>query len=197
MKKGKALDALNNLYKYGYRIIQENNHSVEGFFISDSGILFTRDSENLSSSFNYLLQAIRKINLEMLNKGFLLTTSIAYGHFRYQDKIDFNGIEKNPIYGEAYISAFLDNEKDKPKIKPGECRVVRKNLPRDLKDKIDSQIESYDIFRLLKPRKSHYYFYWMLNNSDDIDSFSREYIKAYDSRYLEIKNLLKNKTDFI
>lgn len=193
MGENKAFKALTEFYKCGYSLIPNNNNTVQGFFVSDSGILFARN-QDVRHSLISLLNLIRDINIEMLEKGYLLSCSIAYGHFKYKKMIDLDGIEKTPIYGEAYISAYLDNEKGKPKLKPGECRIVKKNFPDILNSELDNENNSSDIIRLLKSTNKHYYFYWMLNDYNDILSFKREYKKAYDSRYQVIKKLLKDKS---
>lgn len=120
----KVWEALNKLYQHGYEILrnQENECRVEGIFISDCGVLFVRRNNQIldnSESLISLLTKIKRINKGMRESDFMLTTSIAYGKFRYQERIEFEGIEKNLIYGNAYVSAFLDNENGKPKIQPG------------------------------------------------------------------------------
>ena len=88
----------------------------------------------------------------MREHDFMLTTSIAYGKFRYQERIEFEGIEKNPIYGNAYISAFLDNENGKPKIQPGQCRIIKENLPNDITSTIEES-QNNEIFSRIKERE--------------------------------------------
>ena len=110
--KERAWKALDRFYNYGYEVIrrnrQQNNISVEGIFISDCGILFVRAcNDNKTESLKALLRVVRELNRKMLDDDFMLTTNIAYGHFKYQERIEFEGIEKNPIYGNAYVSAFF------------------------------------------------------------------------------------------
>jgi hypothetical protein len=48
--ENKALNALDKLYQYSYVVIkgnyQQNSVQVEGLFVSDSGILFARDTQS-------------------------------------------------------------------------------------------------------------------------------------------------------
>ncbi len=197
MNRNLGIEALRNLYNYGYHFIRENNPPVEGLFISDSGILFIRNSTPSSSSLNSLLKVIKKLNLEMLNENCLLTTSIAYDEFIYTNMDDYDGILKNPVYGKAYIKAYMDSIKEKPKLNPGECRIIRRKLPDNIKQELLNNTDSYELFKLLKTRtKSYHYFYWMLDHQDDVETFEKDYKKAYDSRYRyrEIKRLLKKNT---
>ena len=101
----RAWKAIDRLYQYGYDVIKENNREnnvrVEGLFVLDSGILFVHNCENTKECLKVLLKVVKEINKKMLEHDFMLTTSIAYGHFKYQERIEFEGIEKNPVYGNA------------------------------------------------------------------------------------------------
>ena len=110
----------------------------------------------------------------MLEHKFMLTTSIAYGHFRYQERIEFEGIEKNALYGSAYVSAYLDNDFGTPKIQPGQCRILVENLPNNICEEIqksnavskkifnyqtavsaDYNLQGFKIILLFKSRKNN------------------------------------------
>ena len=47
----------------------------------------------------------------MLSADYLITSSVAYGQFSYQERIEIRGLEKNMLYGNAYLNAYLNNEK--------------------------------------------------------------------------------------
>ncbi len=136
---------------------------------------------------------IKRINEIMRKNDFMLTTSIAYGKFKYQERIKFEGIEKNPIYGNAYVSAFIDNENGKPKIQPGQCRIVRENLPSDITQAIE-QNQNNDIFGMIRKRGSdnkHFYYYWMVNKLVEIKRFEQDYKDAYNLKYAGMLKALK------
>ena len=125
----RALKALDRLYGSGYNVIHSQNdkedNRIEGFFMSDCGVLFVRNLKyNSIPGFCSLLDAIKQINYDMLKYDFMLITSIAYGQFKYQNRIEFLGIDKNPLYGNAYVSAYLDTERGNPRIQPGQCRII-------------------------------------------------------------------------
>jgi hypothetical protein len=187
----RAVQALNRFYQTGYGILRRND-AVNGFFISDSGVLFVRDSilseiEQLTS----LLTIIQNINRSLLQFDIMLTTSIAYGEFNYHQRSEFLGIEKNPIYGEAYLSAFLDNESGRPKLQPGQCRIINSNLDR-LQNYIDSNfhVDLHILSKLIKSR-NHYYFYWMVEHQDQIDNFQQRYRDTYQLKYRGMLHALK------
>lgn len=180
----KALEALRRLYQAGYDALRTAN-DVEGFFVSDSGVLFVRTGNN-HEKLTKILSVIKRINERMLDSDYLLTTSIAFGNFDYQGKIEFDGIEKNPIYGYAYVQAFLDNEAGHPKIQPGQCRLMLRNLPNDI------DFAHHD-FSLLKQKGNyHRYFYWNLNHHNRIENFEQEYNDSYKLKYTGMLKALKN-----
>lgn len=195
MENGRrAWKALDTLYRYGWRVLQENEREVEGLFISDSGILFVRNCQDEKTSLKSLLAVLKEVNEKMLQEDFILTTSIAYGEFRYQRRIEFEGIEKAPIYGNAYVSAFLDNENGKPKIQPGQCRIVKENLPIEIEDVLEGDGSQDEILHLVKKRnddRNHYYFYWMVEEPWEIDRFERHYTDAYNLKYAGMLKALK------
>lgn len=176
-----ALEALDNFYDSGYREIQ-NREDVQGLFISDCGILYTKTQDHIEG-LKAILAVIKGINIRMMNKGFMTTTSIAYGHFMYERRMEFDGIGKNPIYGNAYLSAFLDNEIGAPKIQPGQCRLIKDKIPFNL-DEILEGIENDDKLSFLKSKSDkYYYYYWMVNDLTQIETFERNYNNAYQLKY--------------
>lgn len=194
----KAWKVLDRLYQCGYEILRDQNNEcrVEGIFISDSGVLFVRRNNripSISETLKLLLVVIKRINERLRENDFMLTTSIAYGKFRYQERMEFEGIEKNPIYGNAYVSAFLDNENRKPKIQPGQCRIVEENLPNDISGTIE-QNQDNGIFRMIRKRQAdnkHYYYYWMVNDHSEIERFEQDYKDAYNLKYAGMLKALK------
>src|SRR4051812_21701471 len=85
----KGLEALKRLYQSGYDALRDSD-GVDGFFVSDSGILFSRTG-TVHERLTKLLSAIKAINRRMLQKDYMLATSITYGHFDYHYKLEFDG----------------------------------------------------------------------------------------------------------
>lgn len=199
-----ALKALDRLYTSGYNALSNqndtDNNRIEGFFMSDCGILFIRNLNfNLIAGFCSLLEVIKQINHAMLNSDFMLITSIAYGQFKYRNRIEFLGIDKNPIYGNAYISAYLDTERVNRRIQPGQCRIVRENLPENILSAIEQSLPN-NPFNLIKTRENdrlHYYFYWMVNDSVQIERFEKNYKDTYNLKFAGMLQALKNEEPII
>jgi hypothetical protein len=170
--EGKAVSAINDFYNAGFNALQKES-SINGFFVSDCGILFSKNGDE--KKLECLLRVVKELNCTMLKHGIMLTTSIAWGPFYYHNRIEFPGINKQPIYGNAYISAFLDNESGKPKIQPGQCRIIKKlALP---------MLQGIEQFELMEETKTHYLFYWNVNSSTDIEPFKQRYSDSYNLKY--------------
>lgn len=181
----KGLNALRIFYQAGYDALRIQN-GVEGFFVSDCGILFARVGTHQERLSNILL-AVKTINRSMLQNNFMLTTSIAYGHFNYHDKLEFDGIEKNPIYGNAYVQAFLDNETGTPRIQPGQCRLMMQGMP------VDIDINSFELLHSKRNNNRHMYYYWNLESRDEINHFENNYNDSYKLKYSGMLTALKNR----
>lgn len=191
--ENRALKALDRLYTSGYELLMDRDvvGQIEGLFISDSGVLFVRDVGDKVQGLRHLLSVVENLNRKMLTDDFMLTTSIAYGEFRYQERIEFVGITKNAVYGNAYTSAFFDNERGLPRIQPGQCRLLRSSMPPDL----DAWLAGTDrILGRVRERAQdtkHLYFYWNVENADHIKGFEEQYQDAYDLKYKGILGALK------
>lgn len=193
--KKNATKALDKFYQTVYNVLDEddNKNYIHGVLVSDCGILYcSNKEEETKDQLNRLLKVIKKINKIMLCNDFLLKTSISYGDFKYKGKFEFDGIEKNPIHGNAYLNAYLDSESKERKLNPGECRVILDPFPYGLESNLDSN--PVDIFKFLKKFEElqYYYFYWMLDDPSKMDEITENYKTAYESRYKAIKKVLKN-----
>lgn len=193
LNRVKAITALRQFYQTGFDLISEqanNPVKVEGFFISDCAVLFIRNGlNNYDIALKKLLNIIEKLNRKILECDLMLKTSICYGYLNYEGKFEISGTEKNQIFGDAYVEAFLDNEVGKPKLKPGECRIISNNLPEDVKHSLSSNI----IFDRIREKSKNFYFYWMVNTANDIDDFTQRYNDGYNLQYRGMLEALKNR----
>ena len=160
-KRGPA--ALDALYQSGYHVISHqpgDGPRVEGLFVSDCGVLFVRgDQDPPARRLESLLNAIETLNRRCFEHAVSLTTAICWGEFSYHERIEIPGIEKNPIYGNAYVSAFIDNEATSPKLYPNECRVLKRDLPQDVLDLCTQRQGA--IGSRIRDTQHHFYFEWM------------------------------------
>ncbi len=159
-KRGAA--ALDALYRSGYSVILDqppDRPRVEGLFVSDCGILFVRDNHSAAPRLEALLAVVESLNRRCFEEAVSLTTAIAWGEFSYHERIEIPGIEKNPVYGNAYVAAFLDNEAPSPKLYPNECRILKRELPPDALNLCMSQHNSSG--GRMRDTADHFYFEWM------------------------------------
>ena len=179
MKKEKAISALDTFYQSGYEALA-NCGELKGIFVSDSGILYA--TENIETEkFRKILEAVKYINKQMLDKDYMLKASIAFGEFNYYERIELPNLSKGMILGNAYLNAYLDSQK----VDAGLCRIIKTNFP-------DSIV--IDNFPLLKQRGNYYYYYWNISeNSVDKDCEINKFEEYYkNSKYLGILKALKN-----
>lgn len=171
-QNAKAVKALDEFYTVGYRIL-ENNRRVHGLFISDCAVLFVHNHDSAQQQLLPMLDAVEQMNRGLLQHEIMLTTSIARGLFSYHQRLEFSGIEKNPVYGNGYVAAFLDNESGQPRIQPGQCRILKRGL-----ENIDAAQ-----FTRLKDSGKHLDFYWMVTGPIQIPMFSEKYSNTYQQKY--------------
>lgn len=185
--EGRALDALDEFYQSGYDTLHDAP-SVEGVFVSDCGVLFVREG-NPENRLSDILRVVKGINRRMLDREHMLTTSIAYGDFNFRGKLEFERLSKNPIFGNAYIKAFLDNEKGSPRIQPGQCRVLADNIPFQIEDLQNFPLQ--ENLNLLVKKNRHYYYYWNVDHQDQVEAFEARYNDTYKLKYAGMLESLK------
>lgn len=207
MKQGdKAMRCLNDFYQIGYDIFRERrNEPLEGLFVSDCVILIGKTGnsehtvdENEVKVLSELLGLVKQLNVKMAHKGWTLTTSIAYGDYAYEEKFELSNLEKTPIYGGAYVKAFLDSELEK-KLKQGECRIV---LDDDYSSQLENIIETLpdNLKNLIVKRgrdNKHRYFYWQLSDVNDIEKYEAEYKMSDEAVYDKRTEIIKKYTELI
>lgn len=184
MRVGRGEKAINDFYGAGYRVLQDSN-DVNGFFVSDSGVLFSTERSE-GKSLDAILLTLKRLNQQALRHKLMLTTSIAWGHFSYHTRMEFEGIVKQPIYGNAYVDAFLDNEGGKPKMKPGQIRIVKKTLK-------NAGLPDTQCLPFMEETIDHFNYFWSVNSPDQIPEFKRRYSDGYNRQYLGMMSALRGR----
>ncbi len=204
--KERIASVVYEFYQSGYRVLDKHRYGednqfaqIQGIFVSDCGILFVNkehedNEEGLElkrESLNIILEAIKDINIDMIKNNVMLTSSIAYGSLKCTQKLEFHGISKNPFYGDAYLNAFIDNEDSQKKIYPGQCRIIKETLPNYVITKESKTY--YEHFNFLKNSKdrSHFYFYWMLNDKSEMKKFDLSYSNLEIEKHQRMVKLIK------
>jgi hypothetical protein len=162
----RAPRALDAFYSAGFNVLRylrehpADGPLVDGFFVSDCGVLFVRGENELPHiRLESLCRVIRKIHQQSFNLAVQLKTSIAWGEFSYSERIEFPGIGKSAFSGNAYVDAFTDNEHGEPKLYHSDCRLVRKGLPPDVVSQCTQKIGP--VFSRMRKAKTYFYYEWM------------------------------------
>lgn len=209
MANNVSYNVLNDFYNIGVQVVNEHNSLannsdkfyISGLLVSDCAILFSRLEESWKSGFKDILSVVEKYNKRMLDRNHLLTTSIAFGEFHYENRTEYPEIRKNPMYGIGYVRAFSDNEYVVPKLQPGECRIVKQGFPpfnvygtNTIFNSINSEesfLQNFD--KLVKTKDGkHYNFYWMVNSKGEIENIKKIYRRNKQEMYENLKLNLKN-----
>lgn len=186
-----AVDAIDKFYQIGYELLDDYGNygdvKIQGLLVSDCAILFSyRDNDSVDKQkiLEQLLRIVKIYNIKMLELGYILTTSIAYGDFSYKGKHEFYGISKQPITGNAYLKAYLDSENQVNKLKPGFCRIVCEDSNGKLDQELNDIVSNIDVSYIIdkKLTRNRRYFYWNLNDENEIENFTKN-IKKLNTKY--------------
>jgi len=169
------------------------------FFLNSESRVSRYNGENQDSiiqmkeSLSSMLSTIEKISKSLLKNELMLTASIAYGQFDFDERVEFRGIDKNMMFGYAYLNAYLDNEVGKPKLNPGQCRILTENLDEPfLQSIINSENSPFNKVEKNASGKKHLYYYWMLDNPQNISDFKEKYKNTYNLKYRGMLEVLKD-----
>jgi hypothetical protein len=162
--------------------------------VSDSAIIFLSKGQNENVPQNdglpIILRFISTVNQAFANHNnhpFLTVCSVAYGDFTFYNWRERDRLSKNCLKGDAYLKAYLDTENEVDKLKPGQCRIIKKGLTIDL---------TTTNFALRK-KKEYFYYYWRLSDTKNIKSFDNRYEEIYDKLYSDLIRLHADPEQFI
>lgn len=195
-----ALAVIKEFFKMGYWLTHETDRDlsgkIKGIFISDCGIIWTDETvneENFYETFKLILVAIKKINENTMKSQIMrrnrrmLSTSVAYGEFYPIKTVDHGNIQKNLIYGQAYIDAFMDNSNN---LDPGLCRIVTEKLPETISRMLRTTNNNDPLFSFLCHENDKLYYYWNCRTIDEIPAFKKQYQQAKDCKFKKMFNAL-------
>lgn len=201
-----AFKAMRKFYNNGFKILKyQSNPQIEGFFVSDCGILAV-DGGNEDEQVTNLLEIVKILNLQMLEDNIMLTSSIAYGEFSYKRLTEHLNIEKMPIYGDGYLNAYINAEVSKPKLRPGECRIAIKTLDNNYYSLFEElelcELREFTIIDDDTEEEKTYkylYYYWMVEDKSMIRDFQTtndkiDKLEDKKIKYPKFKELLVEST---
>ena len=176
----KAAKALSKFYSSVYNL-QQSKVVINAIVVSDCAV-FWIDKQDCKNELSVLLDKVKQLHQKML-PDYLLRTTIAYGHFKYQQRIEMPTIRKNMIIGGAYLDAFMKNDK----IEHGAIVIVELPSKMEMKDIIN------DDYVTKKIQGKFYEYFWMLNNKSEIKEFVKRRKEIQENIFENLKKLYINK----
>lgn len=171
---GKALD---KFYKTVYALkIKPEYSAIQSLAISDCTINFI-GSINCREELPLVLSFLKELHTEMIRADYLITSSVAYGRFSYQERIELMGLDKNMIYGDAYLKAYLNNER----CPTGSIVIICEETEKDSLAR--SAGEHAAFLRDIRRRARGLQFAWAVSSASEIDDFEGAYQDTYLLKY--------------
>jgi len=112
----KAAKALHEFYNAVYRV-QQQRQQVSALAVSDCAIFWAHGgpragidgADACHDALSVLLERLKRLHRRMVDHGYLLRTTVAYGHFRYERRLEIPRLRKGMIVGGAYLDAYAAN----------------------------------------------------------------------------------------
>jgi hypothetical protein len=172
---------------------EDSELKFNAIIVSDCAVLFLSRGDGIGRTdvdkiegLSVILETIRRMNRKFVHYlyPFMTTCSISYGDLQYENRKEINYLTKNCIRGQAYIDAFLDSESNEPPMQPGECRI--------LKGSLNITLPENQLFSLLRIKRKHYYFYWMLHDKKNISSYEQSFKERKQKMYDSLIQLIQD-----
>jgi len=174
-----AAKALDKFYNTIYQMQAERN-DINAIVVSDCAI-FWIDIKDCIDKLDNILIHLKELHKLML-PDYLLRTTIAYGNFKYQQRLEMPRIRKNMIIGGAYLDSYANNDK----IDHGAVVIVKlpeRTIYRDL------TFVSKTMIKANYPKKGFYEYFWAVEDSRQIRAFINEREKAKEATFSKLKDL--------
>lgn len=173
----RAYNALDCLFNSVFQI-QQNNSRMRALAVSDCVIAWVSENQT-NAPLNHVIEYASALHRKMLEKKYLMTTTIAWGDFSYSDRLQLPNLSKAMFMGGAYLTAFLANDK------ASEGSIVLLNKGRE-----NSENPSFwaDRWRKCKSPAGWEYF-WSAFNPEQIRQIIKERKKAEGLKYEKLKEI--------
>jgi hypothetical protein len=171
-----AYEALNYLFNSVYTLLRDRQ-LIKGLAVSDCVISWATD-ERLDS----IVDFVGSLHRKMIHRRYLMRTTIAYGQFEFQQRIQLMNLGKQMIWGGAYLVAYLGNEK----VKPGSIGFLdRQNIPNT-----EASLCDWRWKRRSSKNGTLHEYYWAANSRDDIHLIREtKRLRKKHERYEALKEL--------
>lgn len=173
----KAAGALDKLYKTVYALKDNLRYSnVQTLAVSDCAISFVSNNGN-GDQLPLILNFLKELHEEMIRANYLITSSVAHGQFSYHERIELSGLGKNMLYGDAYLQAYLNNNK----CPEGSIVIICRE---EDKSSVARSAAAYSPFlRDARRGLKGLQFIWAVSSAADIENFEAAFADAYRLKY--------------
>jgi hypothetical protein len=173
-----AAKALDTFYNTVFDIHQETN-GICTIAVSDCAIFWLNEGVNQQTNLHTLLNSLKALHRRMIDKSYLLRTTVAYGNFKYQQRLEIAAIRKDMFVGSAYLDAYANNDK----IQPGQIGIVKSAHCTDIK------LCAGDLHGLVfKIRNSGFWeYFWSVNDARQIQRLKEQRARAYKATAEKLK----------
>jgi len=176
-----AAQALDKFYNTVYDL-QHDGNPVNSIVVSDCAV-FWEDRTNCTDDLSILLEKVKSLHQLML-PDYLIRTTIAYGHFKYQGRLEMPRIRKNMIVGGAYLDAYANNDK----IELGSIVIVK--LPESTNfQNLSLRRECKVMIKTNCPAKGFYEYFWSLGNKSQMSGFLDRRKEIQNAIFQKLKDL--------
>jgi hypothetical protein len=119
----KAAEALDEFYNAVYAV-QRAQGEVSALAVSDCAVFWVHGVDRGGRTRQMLaglLERLKRLHRQMVDGRYLVRTTVAYGHFRYQRRLEIPRLRKDMIVGGAYLDAYAANDR----VRKGAIFVLR------------------------------------------------------------------------
>ncbi len=176
-----AAAALDKFYNTTYSL-QENDELINSIVVSDCAV-FWIDRQDCLDCLATLLRRLQEFHQQLL-PDYLLRTTIAYGHFKYEQRLEIPRIRKNMIVGRAYLDAYANNDR----VDHGAIVIV--TLPENISFKeLEVAYGRKDYMRRSSKGKGYYEYFWAVKTPRKIKDFLNKREEANAATFAKLKEL--------
>ena len=171
-----AYEALNHLFNSVYELLRDRQ-LIKGLAVSDCVISWATD-ERLQS----IVDFVDAFHKKMIHRRYLMRTTIAYGQFEFQDRIKLANLDKQMIWGGAYLAAYLGNDK----VSPGSIVFLNEQNGPDT----ETSCCDWRWKRRSSKNGTLHEYYWAANSREDIPRIKEtKGLRKKHERYEALKEL--------
>jgi hypothetical protein len=184
--KERAYKTLSLFYNTLHSLKCHNQHpAISALAVSDCIISYVHTPDNSPNErLESILKFLKLLHQRMIREEKLVQTTIAYGDFTYENRLKLPNMQKTLIFGNAYLKAYIDNEK----AEPGMILLLDEDGSQNA---IIQQLDSSLSHLLIPQKRGKIEYFWSVENSEAIGDFERARAEAKDERFLALANVYK------